>query len=281
MAHTRFFTLFMVVAMKHSPNRINRSHWTKEKMKFLLNIPLVMSFAEWVWSDDPSDNVSPEQCLESLMSSFMLNKETGIGCWSRLMAKGLGIAIVLAACLNKAPVIRNIIHSQSTAGIARYSVYGDCIVYANMAYYGIKEGHPFTAFGENVAILLQSLVIIILICKFENKPIVGFMERVMVMLFGVLYTLAVFFILPKEHNYLLISCTWPMYISSRGSQIYHTAIVAKHTGAQSLITLSLNLLGEQKKTLVFPPVNVSVSIEYKSKKGDDVLYHDANQGQFF
>jgi uncharacterized protein YhhL (DUF1145 family) len=204
-----------------------------------------MSFAEWVWSDDPSDDVSPDQCIESLVSSLLMNSAGG-GCWSRLLAKGLGIAIVLAACLNKAPVIRNIFNSMSTAGIARYSIYGDCIVYANMAFYGIKEGHPFTAFGENVAILVQSLAIIMLIWRFENKPVVGFMERAMVILFGVLYTLAVFLALPNERNYLLISGTWPMYLSSRGSQIYHTAFVAKHTGAQSLITLSLNLLGNNK-----------------------------------
>ena len=199
-----------------------------------------MSFAEWVWSDDPSDDVSPKQCIESLGVSLM-----NAGCWSRLVAKGLGIAIVLAACLNKAPVIRNILANKSTAGLARYSMYGDCIVYSNMAFYGIKEGHPLTAFGENVALLLQSLAIVLLIWKFENKPnSVGFMERAMAILFGVLYTLAIFLVLPNELNYLLISSTWPMYVSSRGSQIYHTAFVAKHTGAQSLITLSMNLLGK-------------------------------------
>ena len=115
-----------------------------------------------------------------------------------------------------------------------------------MAFYGIKEGHPLTAFGENVAILVQTLAIIVLIWRFENKPSVGFMERAMVILFGVLYTLTIFFVLPKAYNYLLVSSTMPMYITSRGSQIYHTAFVAKHTGAQSLITLSMNLLGKQE-----------------------------------
>ena len=210
-------------------------------MKFLLDIPIVMSFAEWIWSDDMSDDVSPTQCISSL-GSVSLFMNAG-GCWSRLIAKGLGIAIVLAACLNKAPVIRNIFNSKSTAGLARYSMYGDCIVYSNMAFYGIKEGHPLTAFGENVAILVQTLAIIILIWKFENKPSVGFMERAMVILFGVLYTLTVLVVLPNAYNYLLVSSTMPMYITSRGSQIYHTAFVAKHTGAQSLITLSMNLLG--------------------------------------
>ena len=85
-------------------------------MQFLLDIPLVMAFADWVWSEDESPDVSPEFCVTSLP---LMNG----GCWSRLLVKGLGVGIILGACLNKAPVIYNIWTSKSTHGLSGGALY--------------------------------------------------------------------------------------------------------------------------------------------------------------
>jgi len=91
-------------------------------MKFLLDVPLVMAVARWVWGDDDAKNVSPEACVEGF--PFLMAP----GCWTRLLAKGVGVGIIVLSCLNKAPIMRNILKSKSTAGLSRASVYGETIV---------------------------------------------------------------------------------------------------------------------------------------------------------
>lgn len=77
-----------------------------------------MSLARWVWGEDRA--VTPEYCIEFF--PIMNNS-----CWSRLIVKGLGIAIILGACLNKAPVVINILNTKSTEGLSRISIYGEIL----------------------------------------------------------------------------------------------------------------------------------------------------------
>jgi hypothetical protein len=131
-------------------------------MKFLLDIPLFMSTANWVWVED--ETVSPTFCVEN---APLMNSD----CWSRLIVKALGIAIILGACLNKAPVMLNLWNTKSTAGLSSMAVYSETLVYANAASYGMLSGHPFTAYGENLALFLQSLVITYLMWSFAAPPV--------------------------------------------------------------------------------------------------------------
>ena len=102
-----------------------------------------MSIANWVWGGEKSD-VAPEFCLQGI--NFLTNG----ACFSGLLVKGIGVAIIAAACLNKAPVMRNIIISKSAAGFTQFSVYSDILVMSNCAFYGLLNRQPFTAYGENV-----------------------------------------------------------------------------------------------------------------------------------
>jgi hypothetical protein len=115
----------------------------------LIEIPFVRPLAEWIWGADASDDVSPEICLSQI--PFISS-----GCFSQLLTKALGMAIIVGSCLNKAPIIINMMKSQSATGISRNSLYGEAIVYANGAFYGFLEGHPFTAYGENASLFLQN-----------------------------------------------------------------------------------------------------------------------------
>jgi mannose-P-dolichol utilization defect 1 len=202
-------------------------------MKFLLEIPLVMSLAEWIWGGDSGDGAATF-CVESLP---WMNSE----CWSRLIVKGLGIAIILGACLNKAPVMLNIMRAKSTQGLSSTAVYGETLVYANGAFYGMLSGHPITAYGENAALFLQSVVIIFMMWQFAAPP-ASMLERGLVGLLGALYVLVTTAILPKEFHYLLMTSIMPVLLYSRGSQILET-FRCQHTGAQSIVTNTMSLVG--------------------------------------
>ncbi|GAX29204.1 mannose-P-dolichol utilization defect 1 [Fistulifera solaris] len=200
-------------------------------MKFLLDIPLVMYVAALIWGED--ENVTEEICVEDF--PFMTS-----ACWSTFVAKSLGVAIIAGAFLNKAPVIVNLIDTESTEGLSRGSVYADVLVYANGFAYGFLEGHPVTAYGENVALVLQSFVILLLVWKFT--PVISLSEKFLVAVAGLAYVAGVSWFLPPWQHYLLIASQWPIMMYARGSQLYATYQV-KHTGAQSIITTLMNLAG--------------------------------------
>jgi mannose-P-dolichol utilization defect protein 1 len=206
-------------------------------MVALIDIPFVRPLAEWIWGADASQEVSPEICLSQIPL-------ISAGCFSQLLTKALGVAIILGSCLNKVPIMINMMNSQSAAGISRNSLYGEGIVYCNGAMYGFLEGHPFTAYGENASLLLQNIVLVAMTWSFLSKTSipVNLQEQVLVVVGFVLYLVSVLTFLPDQYRYLLMSTTWPVMLYARGSQVFETFSV-KHTGNLSIVTTSMNLVG--------------------------------------
>jgi hypothetical protein len=129
--------------------------------------PYVQSFATWAWDSDPSSLVTPTICLESLP---LLTQP----CWVRLIAKSVGICIILTSCINKAPVIRNIIKSGSrrsdvTTGLSLMAMYGEIILYSNAAFYNVLHDNPFSAYGETLTVLLQTMIVVLLLWYYESS----------------------------------------------------------------------------------------------------------------
>jgi mannose-P-dolichol utilization defect 1 len=117
-------------------------------------------------------------------------------------------------------------------------------VYTNCALYGILEGHPLTAFGENIALLLQSLVIVYLVWTLSTKSAtpVSLQEKSLVVTCLIGYITVNNMFLPEMYRYLLMSSNLPILLYSRGSQILETYRI-QHTGAQSIVTLTMNFVG--------------------------------------
>ena len=65
----------------------------------LKDLPLVMPLANWIWSSEA------ELCLDEI--PFL-----GGQCFSLLLTKALGTGIILGSCLNKTPIMRNMMQSQ-------------------------------------------------------------------------------------------------------------------------------------------------------------------------
>jgi hypothetical protein len=59
---------------------------------------------------------------------------------------------------------------------------------------------------------------------------------------GAVYLVTLTMFLPESQYYLLMTSIMPILLYSRGSQILQT-YQCKHTGAQSIITTTMNLLG--------------------------------------
>jgi mannose-P-dolichol utilization defect protein 1 len=203
-------------------------------MVVLTDIPFVLPLAEWIWGADTSQDVSPEICLSQI--PFI-----STGCFSTLVAKALGMAIIFGSCLNKAPIVINMMKSQSAVGISRTSLYGEALVYANCVLYGFLAGHPFTAYGENASLLIQNYVLVAMAWQFSTSPIKS-QEKVLAIAGLTFYIISVLNFLPESSLYLLMSSTWPVMLYARGSQVLETFRV-KQTGNLSIITTSMSLVG--------------------------------------
>lgn len=201
----------------------------------LKEIPFFMAVAEWVWSADPSPEVTPESCLSSVP---LLSSQ----CFSRLLVKAVGIAIILGACLNKAPLFVNVLKSKSVAGLSTAAVYGEVLLYSNAAFYGVLRGNPFTAWGETGAIVVQSIVMAFFVWHYKDDPRISFQEKALAVAVYAGYIFGVLVILPPDSYYLLQASNWPVLVYSRGSQIIETFRL-KHTGTQSIITNTMNVVG--------------------------------------
>lgn len=192
--------------------------------------------ATWAWgSDIESSGISAQFCLENFFPIPPMN------CLISIFMKVLGIAIIFGACLNKAPVILNIVNNKSVAGMSASSVYSETLMYSNFAFYSVLKGNPFTAYGETLIITFQSLIVISL-CWTYAAPRIGMLHRLIAIAVCGVYLFGVFYVLPPTHYYLLLSANMPVLIFSRGSQIY-TFYKCKHTGTQSLITTIMNTSG--------------------------------------
>jgi mannose-P-dolichol utilization defect protein 1 len=197
--------------------------------QFLLRIPLVPELATFIWGGD-DDKLSPEICLSDVFES---------DCLVRLAVKAVGVAMITGAFLNKLPIILNIMSSKSTAGLARASVYAEIIVLTHSAVYGIRNSLPITSYGENGALLVQCFVITICIWQFTK---IGFEEILGASLLYANYLYAILVIVPEHRVPLLLNSILPVMIYSKGSQIV-TIFQESHTGNQSIITLSMNVIG--------------------------------------
>lgn len=210
-------------------------------MVTLAEIPLVTPLANWVWGGEKSE-VAPEFCLQDI--HFLTNG----ACFSRLLVKGVGVAIIAAACLNKAPVMRNIINSKSAAGFTQFSVYSDILVVSNCAFYGLLNSQPFTAFGENIALSLQCIMIALLVWKYKDDPKVTTQQKIIASVCYAIYVISVTLFLPPELHYLLMTSVLPMAFLSRGSQVLE-AYRIKHMGSNALLTHCMNFLGSSVRVM--------------------------------
>ena len=214
-------------------------------MKSFLGLPWLVSFAEWIWTVDVDIDVDPDdEHVVAVSAEFCLSSLPWMNgdCWKRLIVKGLGVAIILGACLNKAPVIRNIVSNRAAVGLSRGAIYGETLMYANSAAYGMLSHFPFSAYGENTALLLQSLIIVVLCWKYSSATVISFSERALVVAAATAYVATVPLALPESRYYLLMTSIMPILLVSRGSQILET-YRCQHTGAQSIVTTSMNLVG--------------------------------------
>jgi len=155
-----------------------------------------------------------------------------------LISKFLGYCIITFSITLKLPQILNMMKIKSDRGLSYLTMYTEILMYLFSALYGFHKGNPFSTYGENVFILIQSLVILLLCFKYAENPtkssriLGGFFS-----IFSILVTIKSIegSGIPEYIWTFMASSSIPLSSFGRMSQIYFS-FRQKDTGSLSSIT---------------------------------------------
>ncbi|KAI9674883.1 MAG: hypothetical protein M1829_003623 [Trizodia sp. TS-e1964] len=85
------------------------------------------------------------------------------------VSKGLGIGIVGASSVVKVPQILKLLNSQSAAGVSFLSYLLETAAFTISLAYNVRQGFPFSTYGETALIALQNIVISVLVLHFSGR----------------------------------------------------------------------------------------------------------------
>ena len=90
-------------------------------------------------------------------------------CLKLAVSKALGIGIVAASSVVKVPQIANLVRSRSAEGVSFLSYLLETASYLISLAYNVRNGFPFSTYGETALILGQNVVITALVLNYSGR----------------------------------------------------------------------------------------------------------------
>lgn len=90
-------------------------------------------------------------------------------CLKLAISKGLGIGIIGASSIVKVPQILKLVQSQSSSGISFLSYLLETSSYLISLAYNVRNGFPFSTYGETALILGQNVIITVLVLNYSGR----------------------------------------------------------------------------------------------------------------
>ncbi|KAJ9151930.1 Mannose-P-dolichol utilization defect 1 protein [Pleurostoma richardsiae] len=107
-----------------------------------------------------------DTCYRSLLLDIDV---TDTECLKLAISKALGIGIVAASSVVKVPQIINLVRSRSASGVSFLSYLLETSSYLISLAYNVRNGFPFTTYGETALILCQNVVITVLVLNYSGR----------------------------------------------------------------------------------------------------------------
>lgn len=115
---------------------------------------------------DAAISLLGDVCYKSLILDV---DPSDTSCVKLAVSKGLGIGIIGASSIVKIPQILKLLKSQSAEGISFLSYLLETASYLISLAYNVRQGFPFSTFGETALIAVQNVVIAVLVLQFGGK----------------------------------------------------------------------------------------------------------------
>lgn len=108
-----------------------------------------------------------ETCYKALLLDVDVENTE---CIKLAISKGLGICIVGASAVVKVPQILKLLQSKSAEGVSFLSYLLETSAYLISLAYNVRNGFPFSTFGETAFIMGQNVVIAMLVLNYSGRP---------------------------------------------------------------------------------------------------------------
>ncbi|XP_053572125.1 mannose-P-dolichol utilization defect 1 protein [Bombina bombina] len=180
--------------------------------------------------------ILPESCYDEFFLRFNL---LNVFCQKILISKVLGIGIIAGSILVKVPQIIKILKSGTAEGLSFQSILLELVALTGTMLYSISLKFPFSAWGEVLFLMVQTLIIGFLIQHLRGRTGNG------ILFLGVYFIIVAILlspIVPMAAITVLQSSNMPAVIFSRLIQAI-TNYKNGHTGQLSAVTVTLLFLG--------------------------------------
>ncbi|CAI9545759.1 unnamed protein product [Staurois parvus] len=180
--------------------------------------------------------VLPESCYDEFFLQYNL---LHVPCLKILLSKVLGFGIIAGSVMVKVPQIIKLLRSGTAEGLSFHSVLLELLALTGTMVYSITRSFPFSAWGEVLFLLLQTLIIGFLIQHLgePHKPGILFL--------GIYFSIVAVLlcpVVPMAVVTMLQATNVPAIIISRLIQAM-TNYKNGHTGQLSAVTVALLFLG--------------------------------------
>ncbi|TKX21027.1 PQ loop repeat-containing protein 7 [Elsinoe australis] len=106
-----------------------------------------------------------DKCYNSLVLRIQLSDSE---CLKLAISKALGIGIISASSIVKIPQLLKLLNSQSAAGVSFLSYFLETAAYLVTLAYNVRQGFPFSTYGETALIAVQNVAIATLVLHFSG-----------------------------------------------------------------------------------------------------------------
>ncbi|XP_065273012.1 mannose-P-dolichol utilization defect 1 protein isoform X3 [Emys orbicularis] len=108
----------------------------------------------------------PERCYDELFLRFNL---LHVHCLKIVISKGLGLAIVAGSLMVKLPQVFKILGARSAVGLSLQAILLELLAITGTMVYSLANGFPFSAWGEALFLMLQTVAIGFLALHFGGR----------------------------------------------------------------------------------------------------------------
>jgi mannose-P-dolichol utilization defect protein 1 len=115
---------------------------------------------------DLGSTIIGDACYKALVLDI---DPTNTECVKLAVSKGLGIGIIAASSVVKVPQIVKLVRSKSASGVSFLSYILETSSYLISLAYNLRNGFPFSTFGETALILAQNVVICVLVLRYSGQ----------------------------------------------------------------------------------------------------------------
>ncbi|XP_050530394.1 mannose-P-dolichol utilization defect 1 protein homolog [Daktulosphaira vitifoliae] len=162
-----------------------------------------------------------------------------VECLKTSASKGLGFGIVGGSLLVKLPQVLKVWNSKSAKGISLVNVSMDLFAVTTNVVYSYASNFPFSAWGDSFFILIQTLIIVILVLKYNISKKVSTLFTV---LYCTLFLALISGYVPKDYLWTAQLISIPLMFYGKLTQGY-VNYKNKGTGQLSIATCILLFLG--------------------------------------